>query len=201
MAYSNFTLETVRKAFDIEEVDIAGLFSESEPMTPSELLTAVLARNVPLATAIGTEKAKSEMIVADVLVELREQLNLSISLFSGVDFNVDNESGLVGVCDFLISLSPVQFVLEAPVIVLVEAKKDDLEVGLGQCVAEMIAAQYFNAERGNDVLRIYGAITSGREWRFLKLEGKKLYIDMAVYPIAQCDKILGILAGMVKQKV
>lgn len=201
MAYSNFTLETVRKAFDIEEVDIAGLFSESEPMTPSELLTAVLARNVPLATAIGTEKAKSEMIVADVLVELREQLNLSISLFSGVDFNVDNESGLVGVCDFLISLSPVQFVLEAPVIVLVEAKKDDLEVGLGQCVAEMIAAQYFNAERGNNVLRIYGAITSGREWRFLKLEGKKLYIDMAVYPIAQCDKILGILAGMVKQKV
>ena len=201
MAYSNFTLETVRKAFDIEEVDIAGLFSESEPMAPSELLTAVLARNVPLATAIGTEKAKSEMIVADVIVELREQLNLSISLFSGIDFNVDNESGLVGVCDFLISLSPVQFVLEAPVIVLVEAKKDDLEIGLGQCVAEMIAAQYFNAERGNDVLRIYGAITSGREWRFLKLEGKKLYIDMAVYPIAQCDKILGILAGMVKQKV
>ena len=201
MAYSNFTLETVRKAFDIEEVDIAGLFSDSEPMAPSELLTAVLARNVPLATAIGTEKAKSEMIVADVLVELREQLNLSISLFSGIDFNVDSESGLVGVCDFLISLSPVQFVLEAPVIVLVEAKKDDLEVGLGQCVAEMIAAQYFNAERGNEMPRIYGAITSGREWRFLKLEGKKLYIDMAVYPIAQCDKILGILADMVKQKV
>ena len=200
MAYSNFTLETVRKAFDIEEVDIAGLFSDSEPMAPSELLTTVLERNIPLATAIGTEKAKSEMIVSDVLVELREQLNLSISLFSGIDFNVDNESGLIGVCDFLISLSPVQFVLEAPVIVLVEAKKDDLEVGLGQCVAEMIAAQYFNAERGNDVPRIYGTITSGREWRFLKLEGKKLYIDMAVYQIAQCEKILGILASMVKQK-
>ena len=200
MAYSNFTLETVRKAFDIEEVDIAGLFSDSEPMVPSDLLTAVLERNIPLATAIGTEKAKSEMIVSDVLVELREQLNLSISLFSGIDFNVDNESGLIGVCDFLISLSPVQFVLEAPVIVLVEAKKDDLEIGLGQCVAEMIAAQYFNAEKENDVPRIYGAITSGREWRFLKLEGKKLYIDMAVYQIAQCDKILGILASMVKQK-
>ena len=200
MAYSNFTLETVREAFDIQEVDIAGLFSDSEPMAPSELLTAVLERNIPLATAIGTEKAKSEMIVADVLVELREQLNLSISLFSGIDFNVDDESGLTGVCDFLISLSPVQFVLEAPVIVLVEAKKDDLEIGLGQCVAEMVAAQYFNAEKGNDIRRIYGATTSGREWRFLKLEGKKLHIDMAVYQIAQCDKILGILANMVKQK-
>ena len=200
MAYSNFTLETVREAFDIQEVDIAGLFSDSKPITPSELLTAVLERNVPLATAIGTEKAKSEMIVANVLVELREQLNLSISLFSGIDFNVDDENGLTGVCDFLISLSPVQFVLEAPVIVLVEAKKDDLEVGLGQCVAEMIAAQHFNAEKGNEIPIIYGAITSGREWRFLKLEEQKLYIDMVVYQIAQCDKILGILTSMVAQK-
>ena len=200
MAYSNFTLQTVREAFDLEETDTAHLFADSEPMPPSELLTAVLTRNIPLATAIGTEKAKSEMIVADVLVELREQLDLSISLFSGIDFNVDDESGLTGVCDFLISLSPVQFVLEAPVIVLVEAKNDNLEVGLGQCVAEMVAARRFNAEKGNEIPRIYGATTSGSEWRFLKLEGKKLYVDMAVYQIAQCEKILGILASMVKQK-
>ena len=200
MAYSNFTLDTVRKAFDLEEVDIAGLFSDSEPMPPSDLLTAVLARNIPLATAIATEKAKSEMIVANVLVELREQLNLSISLFSGIDFNVDDESGLTGVCDFVISLSPVQFVLEAPVIVLVEAKNDNLEVGLGQCVAEMVAAQRFNAQEGNDIRCVYGATTTGVLWRFLKLEGKKLYIDMSVYQIERCDKILGILASMVHQK-
>ena len=170
MAYSNFTLETVREIFHIEEIDIAGLFSDCEPMLPSELLTAVLARKVPLATAIGTEKAKSEMIVADVLVELREQLEHRISLFSGIDFNVDDESGLTGVCDFIISLSPVQFGLEAPIIVLVEAKNDNLEVGLGQCVAEMVAAQRFNAEKGNEISRIYGATTTGVLWRFLKLE-------------------------------
>ena len=201
MAYSNFTLQTVREAFDLEEIDTANLFARSEPMAPSGLLTAVLARNIPLATAIGTEKAKSEMIVADVLVELREQLEHRISLFSGIDFNVDDESGLTGVCDFLISLSPVQFGIEAPVIVLVEAKNDNLEVGLGQCVAEMVAAQRFNAEKGNEILRVYGATTTGVLWRFLKLEEKKLHIDMAVYQIAQCDKVLGILASMVKQKI
>ena len=200
MAYSNFTLQTVREAFDLEETDTAHLFAGSEPMPPSELLTAVLTRKIPLATAIGTEKAKSEMIVADVLVELREQLQHRISLFSGIDFNVDDESGLIGVCDFLISLSPVQFVLETPVIVLVEAKNDNLEVGLGQCVAEMVAAQRFNAEAGNDIPRVYGATTSGVDWRFLKLEGKKLHIDMAVYQIERYDKVLGILASMVKQK-
>ena len=200
MAYSNFTLDTAQEAFDLEEIDAAGIFADIEPVDPSQLLTDVLARNLPLATAIGTEKAKSEMIVADVLVELREQLECRISLFSGIDFNVDPENGLTGVCDFVVSLSPRQFSLKAPVIVLVEAKNDNLEIGLGQCVAEMVAAQRFNAQEGNDIPRIYGAITSGADWRFLKLEEKKLYIDMSVYQIAQCDKVLGILTSMVKQK-
>ena len=200
MAYSNFTLDTAREAFGLEEIDAAGIFADFELVVPSELLTAVLARNIPLATAIGTEKAKSEMIVADVLVELREQLEHRISLFSGIDFNVDPENGLAGVCDFVVSLSPRQFSLTAPVIILVEAKNDNLEIGLGQCVAEMVAAQRFNAEKGNNVPRIYGATTSGTEWRFLKLEGKQLYIDMSVYQIERCDKILGILASMVDQK-
>ena len=200
MAYSNFTLDTAQEAFDLEEIDAAGIFADIEPVVPSQLLMDVLARNLPLATAIGTEKAKSEMIVADVLVELREQLECRISLFSGIDFNVDPENGLTGVCDFVVSLSPRQFSLKAPVIVLVEAKNDNLEIGLGQCVAEMVAAQRFNAQEGNDIPRIYGATTSGADWRFLKLEGKKLYIDMSVYQIAQCDKVLGILISMVKQK-
>ena len=200
MAYSNFTLDTVLEAFDLEEVDAAGIFDASEPVKPSELLTAVLARNIPLALAVGTEKAKSELIVANVLVELREQLEHRISFFSGIEFNVDADADLTGVCDFMISLSPRQFSLKAPIIILVEAKKDDLLIGLGQCVAEMVASQRFNAEKGNDIPRIYGAITSGIDWLFLKLEDKKLHIDMSAYQIAQCDKILGILASMVEQK-
>ena len=200
MAYSNFTLDTAREAFQLERANTSEIFTDIEPVAPSSLLVEVLNRKVFLATAIGTEKAKSEMIVADVLVELREHFEGRISLFSGIDFNVDDESGLPGVCDFLISLSPEQFYLEAPVIVLVEAKNDNLEVGLGQCVAEMVAAQRFNAEKGNDIPIVYGATTTGVLWRFLKLEGKTLSIDLAVYQIAQCDKILGILTSMVGQK-
>lgn len=103
-------------------------------------------------------------------------------------------------CDFVVSLSPIQFDLQAPIIVFVEAKNDNLEIGLGQCVAEMVAAQHFNVEHGNDIPRVYGATTSGTEWRFLKLEGKKLDIDMLPYPIESCDKVLGILSSMVAQK-
>ncbi len=201
MAYSNFTLETVRKIFELEADEAADISSGITPVAPSEHLTTTLSRNVPLAVAIGTEKAKSEMIVANVLVELREHFTRRISLLSGIDFNVDAEKGLTGVCDFLISNTPTQYYLEVPIIVLVEAKKDEPTTGFGQCVAEMIAAQRFNGEKGNDISRIYGATTSGTDWRFLKLEGLKLHIDTAAYQIVQCDKILGILVSMVEQQV
>ena len=200
MAYSNFTLETVEKEFGLELVEHAGIFAEIEPVNLSAELTNVLARNVPLATTINTEKARSEMIISPLLVELREQFDRKISLFSGVDFNVDAENGLTGVCDFLISLSPRQSYIEAPAIVLVEAKNLDLKLGMGQCVAEMLAAQRFNAEKGNDISCIYGASTTGTDWKFLKLEGKFLHIDMGTYQVAQCEKLLGIFSCMVTQK-
>ena len=199
MSYSNFTLESVVTKFELEKTESIGLFSEIEPITPSDYLTAGLAKKVPLAAAIGTEKARSELIVADILVELCEKFDYRISFFSGIDFNVDSENDLTGVCDFLISLSPGQLFLEEPVIVLVEAKNTDMKLGLGQCVAEMIAAQRFNQEKGNDIPCVYGATTTGVDWQFLKLEEKNLHIDIAIYPIQQSDKILGILSGMVNQ--
>ena len=200
MAYSNFTLETVREEFQLETIESANIFADIEPVSPSEALIAELAKKVQLAVAIRTEKARSELIVTNVLVELREQFNRRISLFSGIDFSVDAEKGLTGTCDFLISLSPEQFYLEAPVIVLVEAKNADPTLGIGQCVAEMLAAQYFNQQKGNSISCVYGATTTGTEWLFLKLEGQQLYIDMSVYAIERCDKILGILSSMVNQK-
>ena len=200
MAYSNFTLESVRTAFELETVESIDLFSEIEGITPSSHFTAELRKKVPLAVAIGTEKARSELIVANVLFELREHFDRRISLFSGIDFSVDAERGLTGVCDFLISLSSEQFFLEAPVIALVEAKNAEPKLGLGQCVAEMLAAQHFNHEKENSIFSVYGASTTGTEWQFLKLEGQRLHIDMAIYTIAQCDRILGILSSMVEQK-
>ena len=200
MAYSNFTLETAQKTFQLDTVRSVGLFSEIEPVDPSAYLKMGLARKAALAAAIGTEKARSEMIIADVLVELLEHFDHRISLFSGIDFNVDAEKGLTGVCNFLVSLSPEQFYLEAPVIILVEAKNLDLKLGIGQCVAEMVAAQHFNAEKGNDISYVYGASTTGIDWLFFKLVGKCLHIDMTTYTIERWDKILGILSSMVAQK-
>ncbi len=196
MVNHNWHLETVKKRFHLEAVNMTDICTDIEPVKPSARLITKLACNVPLAFAISPEKAKSETIVANVLIELREQLARRISLFSDVDFNVDAEDGVV--CDFLISLSPAQFHLEAPAIILIETKQD-LTVGFGQCVSEMVAAQRFNVEKQNDIPYIYGAITSGIDWIFLKLEENRLDIDIAAYTIEQPDKILGILLSMVAQ--
>ena len=200
MAYSNFTLGQVRKTFELETVRKWGIFADIEPVEPSALLTAVLERNMPFALAMGTEKAKSELIISEVLVELCIHFDNRVSLFSGIDFNVDASKELTGVCDFLVSLSPEAFELEAPVITLVEAKNSDVKLGVAQCAAEMVAAQRFNAEQGNSIPRVYGAITSGTEWLFLKLVDKTLHIDMRIYTLERCDRLLGILASMVRQE-
>ena len=200
MAYSNFTLDMVRREFQLEIVESAGIFSEASTVVPQDRFMVELAEKVELAISSGTEKARSELIVTDVLFELRKHFNRRISFFSGIEFSVDVDQGLTGVCDFLVSLSPILSFLEAPVIILVEAKRENLTTGFGQCAAEMLAAQRFNTEKENAIPCIYGATTSGTEWRFLKLEGARLHIDRAVYPIAQCDKILGILSSMVEQK-
>ncbi|MHC5833761.1 MAG: hypothetical protein ACYT04_000000101630, partial [Nostoc sp.] len=88
----------------------------------------------------------SELIIAPILVDLRRQLREQIGLFSGIDFTVDNSKGLNGTCHFIITKSPEILILTAPVITVVEAKKENINAGLGQCAAEMVAAQIFNKQ-------------------------------------------------------
>ncbi|MFW9264142.1 hypothetical protein [Nostoc sp. CALU 546] len=193
MAYSDFSLAKVKKSFDLTLDETRNLFADTKPITPSETLRTILIDYIPLATAISTEKARSEFLIAPILAEVRRLLNNKISLFSGNEFNVDATQGLQGFCDYIISNSQEQLFLSAPVMFIFEAKKEDIIGGLGQCVAAMIAAQLFNQNQGNEVGRIYGSVTSGTNWKFLFLEETTVYIDSTEYYIKEVDKLLGIL--------
>lgn len=162
------------------------------------MLSDYLDQTLPLAS-VGSEKARSELIISPILIETRRLLNQEISIFSGEDFTVDEASGLNGICDFLISKSPEILSIEAPVIVLVEAKKADIAGGLGQCVAEMLAAQRFNYEQGRLIDRIYGVVTNGILWRFMYLTGDTVAIDSIDYSLPPVDQILGVLIWILKQ--
>jgi hypothetical protein len=193
MPYSEFTLSKFKKNFNIRLDETANLFADIQPLEASEKLTASLEESAELALAINTEKARSEMIITPILLELRRRANYQISLFSGSDFTVDISRGLNGYCDFIISRSKEQLTINIPVIIIVEAKNENIKDGLGQCAAAMLAAQIFNQEEGNETTNIYGAVTTGDIWKFMKLVGSDLFIDLDNYYIKEISKILGIL--------
>ncbi|GAA6622210.1 hypothetical protein [Scytonema sp. NUACC26] len=197
MPYSQFTIEQIKSNFGIVISEQFGVFDDIPEITYSDFLAQSLKEYLPLALAIDTEKARSELIVMPILVEIKRQMASQISIFSGKDFTVDVTKGLNGFCDFLISLSSEQIVIEAPVVTLVEAKNDNIQSGLAQCMAEMIAAQIFNEIKGNPISMIYGVVTTGTNWRFLRLKGNTIEIDFNEYFISQVSKILGILKSTV----
>jgi hypothetical protein len=199
MAYNNFTLNMLIQQFGLRIVTKLNTFAEAAPVAPSPRLRETLAETIPLALEVSTEKARSELIISPVLVEARRQFIGQISLFSGVDFTVDADAGLSGVCDYLFSLSPMQLVVQAPVLAIVEAKNDNLKSGLAQCMAEMLAAQKFNARRGTETPVLYGVVTTGSAWKFLRLSGVEVIIDETEYHIEQLETILGILVFMVRE--
>jgi hypothetical protein len=197
MSYSEFTLDGVTEKFELEIQERVELFSSVEPINPSSLLREILEENMPLALEIDTEKARSEMIVVPVLIELRKHFKRQISLFSGIDFNVDPTKGLNGRCDFIISHSPYQLSLTAPVATLVEAKNDNIKSGIPQCLAEMVGAKIFNTQKNNNISCIYGTVTTGSLWKFLRLEGNTVLLEAREHFIGNLESILGILAQLV----
>jgi hypothetical protein len=197
MSYSEFTLKKVKQAFGLNTIEGVRFIPEIIPLTPSVTLTSFLEESLPLAIATGSEKARSELIISPVLLEVRKILNRQISLFSGAEFTVDPDLGLNGICDFLLSRSPEQLDIEAPAVVIIQAKKADLNLGIGQCIAEMVAAHKFNQANLQPIDTIYGSITNGTAWRFFQLQEQTVTIELIDYPIPPVDLILGILVWMV----
>jgi len=193
MAYNQFSLSKVKKDFDLAVDETRNLFADVGAIAPSGFLQQALEEYIPLATVINTEKARSELIIAPVMMEVRRQTGNRVSLFSGSAFDVDQERGLSGYCDFILSASREQIEITAPVVTVVEAKKEDIIGGVGQCIATMVAAQIFNERVGNEINTVYGVVTSGTNWRFLTLAGAVVYVDLIEYYIDRVDKILGIL--------
>ncbi len=207
MPYSSFTIEEVESKFNLN-LQTGHFLPNIDPISPSLMLEQFLNITLPLARETGSEKARSELIVSPILVEVRTLLNNSISLFSGEDFTVDRELGLNGICDFLISRSPIQFKINAPVIALVVgaacpqdiAKKGVLKDGWGQCIAEMVAAQRFNQLRQHSIEFIYGVVTSGTRWQFIEMKGSNITIDPEEYSFPPIEPLLGILKWMASRE-
>lgn len=169
------------------------LFTAVPPSQASDFLSDLLENGIPLARSVGTDKARSEFIIAPVLAEARKILKNKISLFSGIQFNVDPRQGLSGSCDFIISPCEQQLELTKPVLTVVGAKNENIRAGIPQCMAQMIASRVFNQREQNGIKYIFGCVTTGVVWKFLKYSRGTIFVDIDDYYIREIDKILGIL--------
>ncbi len=173
MEYSDFTLSTLQQRFDLKH-QRKRLFGEIQPLIPSEWLINALktAEELP----VKSEKAKSELIVMPILLELRKQNNKQFTIFSGENLIADVENGLNGECDFIITQDTGSYELNPPLLQIIEAKKNDVESGIAQCAAQLLGAKIYNEKQDVNLPTLYGCVTTGDDWLFIQLE-QQLLID------------------------
>ncbi|MGF1515809.1 MAG: hypothetical protein ACFB5Z_19205 [Elainellaceae cyanobacterium] len=197
MSYKEFSLEQINRRFQIAIESRVDLFGDRPPsLDLNPAFKGYLDYSARLGLSINTEKSRSEMIIAPMLIELKRLTEERISVFSGVEFSVEPEQGLNGFCDFIVSQSEQQLYIESPVAIIFEAKNENIKGGLGQCLAAMLAAQRFNQARDAAIDAVFGAVTTGNQWKFLKLLGQSAYIDAADYYIDPLGRIMGVLYAL-----
>jgi hypothetical protein len=193
MSYSDFTLPKVQADFGLTVATERNLFQHVPPAAIPPGLRDALAEQAGLALAINTEKARSELLIAPLLLELWRRAEGRVAVWSGVPLDVDSAAGLNGRCDFIVGRPPQLHYVTAPVLVILEAKNEDIAGGLGQCAAALVGAQRFNRQPQSGIETVFGCVSSGSEWKFLRLDGTTLTIDLTEYHIRQADQLLGIL--------
>lgn len=195
MAYSDFKASELREKFGIR-FRAQNLFTPLTALTPSAWLLEALERGQELGFA--SEKSRSERLVTPVLLELSRLNNNRFSIYSGVNLDVNEAAGLKGECDFVFSFSRIQDFLTAPVFCITEAKKQDLEQGTVQAAAQLIGARIFNERENSPIKVLYGASTTGLEWRFLRYENDEIVIDEKRYSLYQLPELLGTLQTIIE---
>ncbi|MEG4321476.1 MULTISPECIES: hypothetical protein [unclassified Microcoleus] len=195
MSYKSFTFQQLKERFGLE-ISLSPILSTKViPLEPSQWLWKAL--EISSHTAVTTAKERSERIISPILLESREKNNRQFSIFSGWSFDVDVSRGLHGECDFILSSVPLDFEIKVPFFAVRETKGGAIESCLPQCAAQMVAAQLFNQRQQNSIPAVFGCVTTGIVWRFIKLEGNNLMIDDDVYYLDNLPLILGVLQKIV----
>ncbi len=195
MGYGDFTFDSLLAEFSLSVVQTP-LFAPPLRIEPSPWLLDTLQKGRGIA--FYSEKSRSEFIVVPVLLACQEMLRSNCCLYSGVRLDVDADKGLRGECDFILAKAPPGPALRAPLLVIVEAKKNDIEEGLAECAAQMVAARLFNEHHKEVVPAVYGCVTTGEAWQFLRLRNQELVVDEDRYYITEISAILGILVTVMK---
>ncbi len=197
MAFSDFAYPGVMQAFGLSYRNSWDLFARSTEAVISPTLRKTLETNAPLALIVDTVLSRTAWMIAPLVSELWSLYRGRISVHAGAEFDADPDASLNGGCDFLIGTSPQLPRIVAPVTTIIMVNRGNPVDGIGPCIAAMVGALRFNHREGRPISTVYGAVTSGSEWRFLQLSGSIMTLDLVEYTISQVDRLLGILTYIV----
>jgi hypothetical protein len=195
MAYKDFTFQKLEKDFGIKQSRRVLFNGGIKPVKASDWLLQTL--NLAAQMPLKSEKAKSELIIAPILTEIRQLNKDRIEMFSGEVLTADSKLKLKGEVDFILVQYPQSVALRDPIFSVTEAKRGALDEGWHQCAAQMYGARVFNAKNNNPISDIYGAVSNGVDWQFLLLEANTVFVDEKTYTIENLEQLLGILQTVV----
>ena len=106
-----------------------------------------------------SEASRCETIIFPILREVYKDYIHQCALWIQKPVSYDND--LSGTPDYIIATRSIlgKTVLGEPLLIIVEAKKNDFEQGWGQCLAALVTAQKIH---GDTSLSVHGIVTDGR---------------------------------------
>ena len=187
MAFSDFkTISEVQEKFRItySEDD----FVKSEPSTPSAEFLRDFEFTREHINVFASEASRCETIIFPVLKESYKAYADQYALW--IKQSIGYDDVLNGTPDYFISTRSElgKTVVGSPLILLVEAKKNDFEQGWGQCLAELIAAQKINDDAA---FPVYGIVTDGTLWQFGRLIGDIFTQNRTDFALANLPTLFG----------
>ena len=130
---------------------------------------------------------ESKKLLIDAFCEEAMDSSEKLKIWKGGKIESDI---LVGNADYLIAAR--QDYLDTPFLCIVEAKRDDFEQGLAQCLVEMQACQWENRQSGKEI-DLLGIVTNGQGWIFYKLMLSGEVYETGMYTSDDISKTLGAL--------
>lgn len=189
MAFSDYkNISQTQKEFGITYREERFLFAE--PVLPPPHFLDELAFNRANMDIFTSEASRTELVISPLLREAYKRFYDRYAFWIQKPLNYSEK--LSGIPDYLIATKSAlgKTVLETPLVVIVEAKKNDFEQGWGQCLAELIAAQRLNSHSDQPVV---GIVTDGKHWEFGKLVGSDFTRNTEGFTVDDLPQLFGAL--------
>ncbi|NEO55243.1 MAG: hypothetical protein F6K54_20490 [Okeania sp. SIO3B5] len=194
MAFSDFkTISDVQKKYRIKYSEEN--FIVSQELLPSDSFIKDFEFNKENIDLFASEASRSEIIISPLLREVYKKYYQKYSFW--IRKSISYDEILSGTPDYIFSRRSElgKTVLEKPIVIVVEAKKNDFEHGWGQCLAELFASQKIN---DNFLRAVYGIVSDGNLWQFGKLVADNFIKDSGNFTIDNLPRVYGALENLVQ---